>query len=80
MYSTVFWKATLERLIRVAATSALGMLGATQFIDDIDPAAVAGAVGMAVLLDLLTSLTAASKMVPGDGPSLTQAEQTSREP
>lgn len=76
MFTAAFWKGAGERAVRVAATSALGLVGADQVITAIDIEAGAAVVLTAVVLDLLASLVAASPVVPGDGPSLTKAEQT----
>lgn len=80
MFTAAFWKGAIERAVRVAATSALGLFGADQVITGIDFKAGAAVVATAVVLDLLASLVAASPAVPGDGPSLTQAEQTTATP
>lgn len=75
MLTKKFWQSAIERAIRTGATSAIGVFGAGNLFDVDAGKAGIGIVGTAVVLDLLTSLTAASPIVPGDGPSLTTAEQ-----
>lgn len=77
MFTDDFWKATAERAAATAAQSALAILGAEGVgLLDADWQAVASASVMAALLSILKSLVASSSLVPGEGPSLVQAEQT----
>lgn len=73
-----FWVATGERAISTAAQAAVALITAEATgLLEVDWAAIGGTAGMAAVLSVLKGLVAASPVIPGDGPSLVTAEQTS---
>lgn len=51
-----FWCGVFERAVKTAAQSALGVLGASTFIQDVDWRAMVGTVILATLTSVLTSV------------------------
>lgn len=66
MVTWIFWRDALERAIRTAAQTLIGVLGAgaTGVLDVAWPAALSAA-GLAALLSLLTSVIATGVGTPG---------------
>ena len=66
-----FWKATAERAISTAAQTAIGAIGATALIHEVDWAIVGSTVALATVLSVLKGLAAGTS---GTGPGLGDAE------
>lgn len=77
IFTKTFLTATLERAVKTAAQSAVGLLGADGLgVLDIDWTSVASVSALAAVVSVLTSV--ASSAVGGDGPSLTGSEHVTR--
>lgn len=79
-FSRVFWVSTLERAVKTAAQSAVGILtvGATGLLD-IDWVEVASVVGLAAIVSVLTSIAGSQVGTAGD-PSLVKPLEVGDEP
>lgn len=58
MLTKRFWKDAFERVISTAAQAAIGAIGATAVVQDLDWKIVAGATGIAALLSFLKAIAA----------------------
>lgn len=56
MFTKTFWKFALERAIRTVAQTAIGVIGATAVLEEVNWIAVASASALAGIMSILTSM------------------------
>lgn len=69
--TAAFWKATAERAVSTAAQTAIGAIGATALVHEVDWLVVGSTVALATILSILKGLAAGTS---GTGPGFTDAE------
>lgn len=69
MFTLVFWKQVIERALKTAAQSAIGVLVTLYTIQEVDLGLVLGTAALATLLSVLTSI-ASSGTGDSESPSL----------
>lgn len=67
LFTPKFWADAIERVIKTAAQSCIGAIGATAMITSLDWGVVGGTVGIAAALSLLTSIASAPVGDSGTG-------------
>lgn len=78
MFTLIFLKATLERAVKTAAQSAIGVLTVGQFgLLEVDWAGVGSVAGLAAIVSVLTSV--ATGAITDGSPSAVNAEKLAPE-
>ncbi|QSL99773.1 hypothetical protein SEA_ODAY_29 [Gordonia phage ODay] len=75
MFSAQFIKDAVERAVKTAAQSALGVFVADVTVVSVDWAATGAIVGTATLVSVLTSIASANFGTPGTASAVTTPEQ-----
>ncbi len=66
MWTSKFWKDAVERVIRTAAQAAVGAIGTTAVVQEVDWRIVGGTTAVAAVASLLMAIAGGAKGNPDD--------------